>query len=67
MANKNKQWGNLAKFIYDIAKLTFGGIVIGNIISSKPFNLKLFSVGIIITTVQIFLAFYLDGKGEKND
>lgn len=59
-------WQNLSKFLYDLAKITFAGLVIGSIVSpkgAKPSNVIL---GIILTVLPGVAAFWLDRwKGGK--
>jgi acyl-CoA synthetase (AMP-forming)/AMP-acid ligase II len=53
---------NLAKFLYDIAKLIFGGFVVATILTKGPATfLALF--GIITTALVAIIAFWID-KGE---
>jgi hypothetical protein len=42
------KYANLSKFFYDIAKLTFGGFVIGSVISKEMINILLTIIGLLI-------------------
>ncbi|MFH0924235.1 MAG: DUF6722 family protein [bacterium] len=59
MKNSNKQ-ENLAKSLYDIGKLSFAALVIGQIISQYSFKPLVFIGGIVFTILNFILAYYLD-------
>ena len=54
---------NLSKFFYDIAKLTFGGIIVGSIVSKEVIHPLLVGLGFCLTCVLVIIAFWLDEKG----
>jgi hypothetical protein len=57
-----KKRQNLAKFLYDIAKLIFGGFVVATILAKGSATfLALF--GVLITALVAIIAFWID-KGE---
>ena len=59
MLNKRQ---NLAKFLYDIAKLIFGGFAVATILAKGSATfLTLF--GVLITAMVAIIAFWVD-KGE---
>jgi len=58
---------NLSKFLYDIAKIIFGAVVIFQIIKPYEFKLWIFISGLIAMISFFFCAYLLDGKEIKND
>jgi len=64
MSSYQRQNENFAKFLYDIAKLTFAGLVIGAVISKEP-NFGIIIAGLFLTALQAGLAFWIDfRRGE---
>ncbi len=53
---------NLAKFLYDIAKLIFGGFVVATILA-KGSATFLVLFGVVITALVAIIAFWID-KGD---
>lgn len=62
MGSYERQRENFAKFLYDLAKLTFAGFVIGAVISKEPLNVSILVLGLFLTAVQAGLAFWIDRK-----
>ncbi len=60
-----KRYSNLSKFFYDIAKLTFGGFIVGSIVSKEVFDLFLIGLGLCITSMFVIITFLLDKEGGE--
>jgi len=56
---------NLSKFLYDIAKIIFGTVVIFQIIKPHEFEAWIFITGIITMIFAFLWAYTLDGKEVK--
>jgi Na+/pantothenate symporter len=56
---------NLSKFLYDIAKIIFGTVVIFQIIKPHEFKVWIFISGLIAMINFFFCAYLLDGKEIK--
>ncbi|MEW5767563.1 MAG: DUF6722 family protein [bacterium] len=59
-----RQHQNLSKFLYDIAKLSFAGFVVGSIISKEPMGPFVLIVGLGITICLAIIALSLDKEDE---
>jgi len=57
---------NLCKFLYDIAKITFGTVVISQVFKPPEFKIWIFISGLITTVVFFLFAYILDGKEIEN-
>jgi hypothetical protein len=58
-----KRRENLAKAIYDIGKLAFAALVLGQIISRESFNAPIFIFGITFVLAAFIFAYTLDKNG----
>ncbi|MBW1613576.1 MAG: hypothetical protein JRJ57_06280 [Deltaproteobacteria bacterium] len=56
---------NLSKFLYDIAKIIFGAVIIFQIIRPDEFEAWIFISGLIAMITFFFCAYLLDGKEIK--
>lgn len=54
---------NLSKALYDVGKLTFAALVLGQFISTQGFNTGVFSGGLIFC-IASFTTGYLIDEGE---
>ena len=61
-----KRRENLAKAIYDIGKLTFAALVLGQIISSQSINKPIFVLGVIFVLLCFVFAYDIDRNGGNN-
>jgi len=62
LVKNEPQKQNLAKFLYDIAKIIFGVIVVSQILKPQEFKVWIFISGIASMVIFFFLAYILDGK-----
>ena len=53
---------NLAKFLYDIAKIIFGVVVVAQIVKPEEFKAWVFISGVAAVVIFFFWAYILDGK-----
>ena len=60
-----KKYENLAKTIYDIGKLSFATLILGQFVSHK-FSLLVTIFGILLTGSAFFIAFKIEQR-EDND
>jgi len=60
-----RQYQNLSKFFYDVAKLTFAGLAIGSVISKKSVSPFIFIAGLGLTIVFAFIAIWLDKEDRR--
>lgn len=62
------QRGNLAKFLYDVAKLGFGGVVITGFMSDKIVWWKLIAGIFLYAMIPALAALYFESeeKGDQN-
>lgn len=65
MLETEKQKDNLAKFLYDIAKIDFAAFVVAQISKFTEFTILDFIIGILATIIPIIVALILDGKEMK--
>ncbi|MBI5750109.1 MAG: hypothetical protein HZA00_13405 [Nitrospinae bacterium] len=65
MLETEKQKDNLAKFLYDIAKIDFAAFVVARISKFTEFTILDFIIGILATIIPIIVALILDGKEMK--
>lgn len=61
-----KQKDNLAKFLYDLAKIILGIMVITPLAKPEEINLSALISGIYIVILCFLYAYYLDGKEVKS-
>ncbi|MBU4320224.1 MAG: hypothetical protein L6246_04240 [Thermodesulfovibrionales bacterium] len=61
-----KRRENLAKAIYDIGKLAFAALVLGQIISPQGVNVTIFTLGAIFVVTCFILAYNIDRHGGNN-
>jgi uncharacterized protein DUF6722 len=52
----------MPKFLYDIAKIVFGTVVISQVFKPPEFRIWIFISGLITTVVFFLFAYILDGK-----
>ena len=52
-----KQGEELSKYFYDLSKIAFALIVVGSLISKKPFILGIFIIGFLFTIISGILGF----------
>ena len=55
-----RQKENVAKYLFDLSKISFAVPVIGTIVSKDPFNFTIFWGGIFFTITIFVLAVILD-------
>lgn len=65
MLRNEKQKDNLAKFLYDIAKIIIAIIVISPIVQPEKFDMNVFAVGFIVAFLFFIFAYFLDQKQIK--
>ncbi|MEW6740721.1 MAG: DUF6722 family protein [Nitrospirota bacterium] len=65
LAQKQKE--NIAKYLFDISKLSFGGIVVGKIIAREELLSWVFIIGIAFSVATFILAVVIDKGGKAND
>jgi hypothetical protein len=58
-----KRRENLAKAIYDLGKLAFAALVLGQIISQEDMNAPIFIFGITFVFATFIFAYTLDKDG----
>lgn len=51
---------NLSKFVYDLAKVTFGGVAVVSVVREEPVDAKLLLLGLVATAVLIVIGYLLD-------
>lgn len=56
----SKKRENLSKAIYDLGKLSFAALVIGQFVSPSIFNPKVFIGGLIFTLATFVIAYRID-------
>jgi hypothetical protein len=61
-----KRRENLAKAIYDIGKLAFAALVVGQIISPQGINKLIFISGLIFVILCFVFAYKIDRNGGNN-
>jgi hypothetical protein len=61
-----KQKENIAKYLFDISKLSFGGIVVGRIIAKEELLSWVLMIGITFSVVMFILAVMIDRGGKIN-
>lgn len=59
-----KQRDNLAKYCYDISKILFATMVVGNIIDQEHFNVLTLALGVIVSWTSLEWGYALDGAVE---
>ena len=58
-----KKRENLAKAIYDVAKLVFAALALGPIVSAEVFSIRVVVVGVSITALMFVAAYIIDTGG----
>jgi hypothetical protein len=61
-----KRRENLSKAIYDIGKLAFAALVLGQIISPQGINKLIFISGLIFVILCFVFAYKIDRNGGNN-
>jgi hypothetical protein len=61
-----KRRENLSKAIYDLGKLAFAALVLGQIISPQGINLSIFVSGVIFVLLCFISAYKIDRNGGNN-
>jgi hypothetical protein len=61
-----KRRENLSKAIYDLGKLAFAALVLGQIISPQGINLSIFVSGVIFVLLCFISAYKIDRNGDNN-
>ncbi len=59
-----KQQENTTKYLYDISKIIFATVVIGQLIQREGVQIGLFISGVIACLVTYLIAFLLDRKED---
>jgi hypothetical protein len=62
-----KQKENIAKYLFDISKLSFAGIVVGRIIAREELLSWVFIIGIAFSVATFILAVVIDKEGGKTN
>ncbi len=57
-----KQKDNVAKFLYDVTKITLATLVLSPFTNKEPMEIWVLIVGILVTFISFVLAFNLDKK-----
>ncbi|MGH7205393.1 MAG: DUF6722 family protein [Nitrospiraceae bacterium] len=60
-----KQREYIAKYLLDISKLTFAGIVIGKFVSPNPIPSWVFAGGVMVSALSLLIALIVD-KGDTS-
>lgn len=60
-----KQKENISKYLFDMSKLAFGGLVIGSLIKTDDIKLWISVGGFLFSTFAFILAVVLDKGGEN--
>ena len=61
-----KRRENLSKAIYDLGKLAFAALVLGQIISLQDINVTIFAFGTVFVVACFFFAYKIDRNGGSN-
>ncbi len=61
-----KKYENLAKTIYDIGKLSFATLILGQFVSQK-FSMPITITGIVFTAIALVVAFKIEQKEVKQN
>jgi len=56
-----KQRDSLSKYLYDISKIIFATLVIGQIIKPEEFKIWIMISGVSFTVLSLILAYLLEG------
>jgi len=56
----------LAKALYDVGKLTLTALVVGPLISDKPFKVGIFLVGLLIFIAAFIVGTSLNKEGDAS-
>lgn len=62
-----RQRENIAKYLFDLSKISFAVPVIGTVVSKEPFHFGIFWGGIFFTITTFVLALILDRGDITND
>ena len=57
----HRQQENLAKYLYDLSKILFATVVVGNLVAPSGFDVVVLSVGVSGAGACYAVAFVLDG------
>ena len=56
-----KQRDNLARFLYDMAKIVVATSVLAPVVNLSAFSYATVSAGLVVAIASFYMAFYLDG------
>lgn len=62
LLKNEKQKDNLAKFLYDIAKIIIAIIVVSPIVQPEKFDMNVFVAGFVVSFLFFIFAYFLDQK-----
>ncbi len=62
-----KRRENLSKAIYDLGKLAFAALVLGQLISQQSINMPIFVFGVTFVVATFILAYNIDKNGGNNE
>lgn len=65
MKFNTKQREDLAKTLYDFAKITFAALIIGNLATRDNFDTTVFFVGLISVFTMVAIGLILSGKNDR--
>jgi len=57
-----EQTKNLAKYSYDISKICFALIVLGQLLQPAGFRTWVFIIGIITTIIFLYIGYFIDKR-----
>lgn len=60
----SRQRENAAKYLYDLSKILFATMVVGNLLAADQFDMLLFVLGGVIAVVFIWWGYALDGMED---
>lgn len=61
-----RKYENLAKTIYDIGKLSFATLILGQFVAHK-FSLPITITGVVFTAIALIVAFKIEQKEVKQN
>jgi hypothetical protein len=67
MSFTTKQKENISKYLFDVSKLSFGGLVIGRLIGGNGVVSWVLYAGVIFSTLTFIVAVLLDKGGVSHD
>ncbi|MBI3322713.1 MAG: hypothetical protein HYZ94_03420 [Candidatus Omnitrophica bacterium] len=62
-----RQRENVAKYFYDISKIIFATVVLGNLLATERFNVLSFLLGSVVAYFCLEWGYTLDGKEGNRD